>query len=109
MNAPLVPVVESRVLSKVLRLPYPQMRIVLFYLMAAKDPEFNDAVVMTGERIAEEIGMNRPLLSKTIPRLLEEGWLREASKHGNVRYYGLGPLALAEPEPSNVVPLRRTA
>lgn len=107
MNASLVPVVESRVLSKALSLPYPQMRIVIFYLMAVKDPEFDNAVVMTGEKIAEEIGMNRPLLSRTIPRLLKAGWLRKASRHGNVWYYGLGPEA--EPEPTNVVPLRRTA
>jgi len=107
VNTPLVPTVESRVLSKALRLPYPQMRIVIFYLMAVKDPDFGHGVVMTGEKIAEEIGMNRPLLSRTIPRLLEAGWLREASRHGNVRYYGLGPEA--EPQRSNVVPLRRTA
>lgn len=99
--------VESRVLRKALGLPYPQMRIVIFYLIAEKDADFNDAVVMTGEKIAEEIGMNRPLLSRTIPRLVEAGWLRPASRHGNVRYYGLGPQA--ETSRSNVVPLRRTA
>jgi len=108
MSAPLVSEgVEPKVLRKALRLPHPQMRLVLFYLTTQKDPEFNDAVVMTGERIAEEIGMNRPLLSRTIPRLLEAGWLRVASRHGNVRYYGLGPEA--EPKKSNVVPLRQTA
>lgn len=108
MSAPLVPDgIEPKVLRKLLSLPHPQMRIVIFYLTTAKDPEFDDAVVMTGERIAEEIGMNRPLLSKTVPRLLAAGWLREAARHGNVRYYGLGPEA--EPRRSNVVPLRRTA
>lgn len=108
MSAPLVPDgIEPKVLRKLLGLPHPQMRIVIFYLTTRKDPEFDDAVVMTGEKIAEEIGMNRPLLSKTIPRLVEAGWLRVASRHGNVRYYGLGPEA--EPKRSNVVPLRRTA
>lgn len=108
MSTPLVPGgVDPAVLLKALELPYPQMRIVVFYLLAKKDPEFNDGVVMTGEKIAQEIGMNRPLLSKTLPRLLEMGWLEQASRHGNVRYYRLGPQA--EPKRSNVVPLRRSA
>lgn len=110
MNAPLFPedvTIEPRVLEKILALPYPQMRLVLFYIGAEKDPDFGDAVVMTGEKVASAIGMNRPLLSRTVPRLLEGGWLRVASRHGNVRYYGLGPTA--EPRQNNVVPLRRTA
>lgn len=107
MSAPLIPDgVDPKVLRELLGLPHPQMRIVIFYLTTEKDPEFDDAVVMTGEKIAEEIGMNRPLLSKTLPGLVEAGWLREASRHGNVRYYGLGPKA--QPERNNVVPLRRT-
>ncbi|MEU9062418.1 replication initiation protein, RepL2 [Streptomyces sp. NPDC048430] len=109
MSVPVVPDgIDPKVLGKMLSLPHPQMRIVLFYLMTKKDPDFNDAVVMTGEKIAAEIGMNRPLLSRTIPRLVEAGWLREASRHGNVRYYGLGPEAEG-PRRSNVVPLRRSA
>jgi hypothetical protein len=107
MSAPLVEEDVAKVLRKLSGLPHPQMRIVLFYLTAETDPDFDDAVVMTGESIAKEINMNRPLLSKTIPRLLETGWLRVASRHGNVRYYGLGPQAV--PKPNNVVPLRRTA
>ncbi|MFF9483014.1 hypothetical protein [Streptomyces sp. NPDC014733] len=98
--------IDPVVLRQVMSLPHPQMRIVLYYLTEAKDPEFGDAVVKTGEKIAKEIAMNRPLLSKTLPILVEAGWLRLASRHGNVSYYGLGALAEAR---SNVVPLRRTA
>ncbi|MFJ2589722.1 hypothetical protein [Streptomyces sp. NPDC087538] len=98
--------IDPVILRQTLSLPHPQMRIVVYYLTAAKDPEFGDAVVKTGEKIAEEIGMNRPLLSKTLPLLIQAGWLRLADRHGNVNYYGLGPLAEAR---SNVVPLRRSA
>lgn len=94
-------------LGEVAKLPHPQMRIMLFYLTAKKDPDFNDAVVMTGEKVAREIDMNRPLMVRTIPRLVEAGWLRVAKRVGNIRYYGLGPTA--EPELNNVVPLRRSA
>ncbi|MGW6145263.1 hypothetical protein [Streptomyces sp. NPDC055140] len=108
MSAPLASEgIEPKVLRKLVGLPHPQMRIVLFYLTAEKDPEFSDAVVLTGEKVAKEIDMNRPLLSRTIPRLVEAGWLRVACRHGNVTYYGLGHEA--EPKPNNVVPLRRTA
>ncbi|MCG0068188.1 hypothetical protein L0F81_33825 [Streptomyces tricolor] len=98
--------IDPAVLRQTLSLPHPQMRIVTYYLTARKDPEFDNAVVKTGEKIAEEIGMNRPLLSRTIPQLIKAGWLRLASRHGNIRYYGLGPRA---EERNNVVPLRRTA
>jgi len=108
MTAPVVPDdIDPKILRKLLGLTHPQMRIVIFYLTTVKDPEFGDAVVMTAEKIAEEIGMNRSLLAKTLPRLLEVGWLCKASRHGNVQYYGLG--SQAEPKKTNVVPLRRTA
>ncbi|MGW2841885.1 hypothetical protein ACWCWD_29370 [Streptomyces sp. NPDC001493] len=100
--------IDPAVLNETLSLPHPQMRIVIYYLTAKKDPEFDDAVVKTGEKVAMEIGMNRPLLSRTVPQLIKDGWLRVASRHGNIRYYGLGPRAESKPR-SNVLPLRRSA
>ncbi|MFJ4880001.1 hypothetical protein ACIP93_33005 [Streptomyces sp. NPDC088745] len=99
--------IDPVVLSRILSLPYPQMRVVVFYLTAQKDPDFDYGVVMTGQEIAEAIDMNRTTFSKQLPVLTKAGWLRVAQRHGNVKYYGLGPVA--EPERSNVVPLRRTA
>ncbi|MFD9426892.1 MULTISPECIES: hypothetical protein [unclassified Streptomyces] len=58
------------------------------------------------QKIAAEIGMNRPVLSRKIAPLIEAGWLRVGSRHGNIRYYGVGPRAEAR---NNVVPLRRSA
>lgn len=99
--------VDPAVLQKALALPHPQMRIVLFYLTAEKDPEFNDGVRMSGQTIAEAIDMNRTTFSKQLPILRAAGWLKAADRHANITYYGLGPVA--EPPKNNVVPLRRTA
>ncbi|MEU2454760.1 winged helix-turn-helix domain-containing protein [Streptomyces sp. NPDC012765] len=99
--------IDPAILKRTLSLPHPQMRVVTFYLTAMKDPEFDFGVVMTGQEIAEAIDMNRTTFSKQLPVLTKAGWLRVAQRHGNVTYYGLGPVA--EPERSNVVPLRRTA
>ncbi|MEV7525775.1 hypothetical protein [Streptomyces sp. NPDC091371] len=99
--------VDPAVLRQTLSLPHPQMRIVLFYLTAEKDPVFSYGVVMSGQEIAESIEMNRTTFSKQLPILTAAGWLKVAQRHGNITYYGLGPVA--EPRRNNVVSLRRTA
>ncbi|MCX4696893.1 hypothetical protein [Streptomyces sp. NBC_01408] len=99
--------VDPAVLAKTLSLTHPEMRIVLFYLTAVKDPDFAYGVVMTGQEIAEAMGMNRTTFCKQLPALTAAGWLKVAQRHGNITYYGLGPAA--QPSRSNVVPLRRTA
>lgn len=94
MDAPVVSEgIDPGVLRSLLGLTHPQMRIMIFYLTTAKSVESHQAVVLTGEKIAEEIGMNRPLLARTLPYLVEMGWLSKASRCGNVWHYGLGPRA----------------
>jgi hypothetical protein len=81
-------------MAAILALPHPQLRIVLYYLFIESNGDVvvqdNGAVMANGKKIAETVGINRSLYARTVPGLVEDGWIEPIERIGNITYYGKG-------------------
>ncbi|GAA0464304.1 replication initiation protein, RepL2 [Streptomyces stramineus] len=80
----------------------PNQRLLLqLYAAAPKLP--NGAVQQTATRLAGELGWTPTLFSRVRKDLVEQGWLEEVDRVGNISVYRLGERTTGE---RRVVPLR---
>jgi hypothetical protein len=79
-----------------------QRLVVMLYAMHPTDRA--GAVIETGAKLAELVGMSPTVFSRTRRQVVEAGWLEESERLAHISYYRLSAKCTGQ---DVVVPLRR--
>jgi DNA-binding MarR family transcriptional regulator len=79
-----------------------QRLVIMLYAMHPTDRA--GAVVETGAKLAELVGLSPTVFSRTRRQVVEAGWLEESERLAHISYYRLSAKCTGE---DVVVPLRR--
>ena len=79
-----------------------QRLVIMLYAMHPTDRA--GAVIETGAKLAELVGMSPTVFSRTRRQVVEAGWLEESERLAHISYYRLSAKCTGE---DVVVPLRR--
>lgn len=71
--------------------PGADFRVLIFYATAVP---LGQTVRTVGKLIAEELKLSEPTVSKSIKRLVGEGWLELVYRQGPINFYRVGPLVM---------------
>ncbi|MFE2350257.1 replication initiation protein, RepL2 [Kitasatospora cineracea] len=82
----------------------PNQRLVLVHYATHPKRDRHGTVEETNEKLADGLGWQPTVFSRTRKELIEAGFLEERKRVGNVRYYGLTTKAIGRK--AKIVPLR---